>query len=83
MGPSIGPDGGQLGGTGRAELVEDPDKKWELGVNLFERYYGDYTEELRPFVETMLNKRIVAKVVVDRVVSWDHRKLGLPSTRPT
>ena len=68
--------------VGRAELVEDPDKKWELGVNLFERYYGDYTEELRPFVETMLNKRIVAKVVVDRVVSWDHRKLGLPSTRP-
>ena len=42
----------------------------------------DYTEELRPFVETMLNKRIVAKIVVERTVSWDHRKLGLPSTRP-
>ena len=54
----------------------------ELGVNLFERYYGTYTEELRPFVETMLNKRIVAKVHVDLTVSWDHRKLGLPSTRP-
>jgi hypothetical protein len=27
---------------------------WELGVNLFERYYGSYSEELRPFVETML-----------------------------
>jgi len=25
----------------------------------------------------------VAKLNVDRVVSWDHRKLGLPSTRPT
>jgi hypothetical protein len=24
----------------------------------------------------------VAKVIVDRVVSWDHRKLGLPSSRP-
>ncbi|HEY4929325.1 MAG TPA: PPOX class F420-dependent oxidoreductase [Acidimicrobiales bacterium] len=68
--------------VGRAEIVEDPDKMWELGVNLFERYYGTYTEELRPFVETMLNKRIVAKVTVDRTVSWDHRKLGLPSTRP-
>ena len=50
----------------------------ELGVNLFERYYGAYTEDLRPFVETMLNKRIVAKVNVERTVSWDHRKLGLP-----
>jgi PPOX class probable F420-dependent enzyme len=69
--------------VGHAELVEDPDKMWELGVNLFERYYGAYTEELRPFVETMLNKRIVAKIIVDRTVSWDHRKLGLPSTRPT
>ena len=35
--------------VGQAEIVEDPDKKWELGVNLFERYYGAYTEELRPY----------------------------------
>jgi PPOX class probable F420-dependent enzyme len=69
--------------VGRAELVDDPDKKWALGVNLFERYYGNYTDDLRPFVETMLNKRIVAKLNVERTVSWDHRKLGLPSTRPT
>ena len=65
--------------VGTAEIVDDPDQMWELGVNLFERYYGTYTEELRPFVETMLNKRIVAKVNVERTVSWDHRKLGLPS----
>ena len=55
---------------------------FELGVNLFERYYGTYTEELRPFVETMLNKRVVIALHVERTVSWDHRKLGLPSTRP-
>ena len=55
---------------------------WELGVNLFERYYGSYTEDLRPFVETMLNKRIVAKVNVERTVSWDHRKLGPPLHPP-
>lgn len=69
--------------VGRAEVVEDPDQMWELGVDLFARYYGAYTEELRPFVETMLHKRIVAKIAVERTVSWDHRKLGLPSTRPT
>ncbi len=68
--------------VGRAEIVDDPDKMFELGVNLFERYHGTYTEELRPFVETMLHKRIVAKVHVERTVSWDHRKLGLPPTRP-
>jgi hypothetical protein len=63
--------------------VDDPERMFELGVNLFERYYGTYTDELRPFVETMLHKRVVVALQVERVVSWDHRKLGLPSTRPT
>jgi len=68
--------------VGHAEIVEDRDKMFELGIDLFERYYGTYDPELRPFVETMLNKRIVAKINVERTVSWDHRKLGLPPTRP-
>ena len=67
--------------VGRAELIDDPDRMWALGVDLFQRYYGDYTEEMRPMVELMLNKRIVAKLHVERTVSWDHRKLGLPPTR--
>lgn len=67
--------------VGRAEIVDGPERRFALGIDLFERYYGTYSEDLRPFVETMLNKRIVAKLNVERVVSWDHRKLGLPSTR--
>jgi PPOX class probable F420-dependent enzyme len=59
--------------VGQAEIVEDPEKLFELGVSVFSRYYAEYTEEMKPFVELMLNKRIV-----DRTVSWDHRKLGLP-----
>jgi len=62
--------------VGTAEIVEEPDRMWEMGVNLFERYQGTYTEEMRPFVEAMLHKRVVVKLHVDRVVSWDHRKLG-------
>jgi PPOX class probable F420-dependent enzyme len=69
--------------VGTAEIIDDPKRMWDLGVNLFERYYGSYTDEMRPLVETMLNKRIVAKLHVERTVSWDHRKLGLPSTRPS
>lgn len=68
--------------VGRAEIVEEPERMWTLGVNVFERYYGSYSEELRPFVETMLNKRVVIRLEVARVVTWDHRKLGLPPTRP-
>lgn len=68
--------------VGRAEIVEEPDRIWELGVSVFSRYSMPYTEALRPAVEMMLNKRIVIKVVPTKIVTWDHRKLGLPSTRP-
>jgi PPOX class probable F420-dependent enzyme len=68
--------------VGRGEIVEDPDRMWELGVSVFERYNGPYSEELKPFVEIMLRKRFVVKLHVDRTVTWDHTKLGLPSTRP-
>lgn len=62
---------------GRAEIVDDPDALWAVGVNVWERYNGPYSEELKPFVELMLNKRIAVRVDVDRIRSWDHRKLGL------
>jgi PPOX class probable F420-dependent enzyme len=66
--------------VGRGEIIDDPDRMWELGVSVFERYNAPYTEEMKPFVEVMLNKRVVVKLHVDKTVTWDHRKLGLPAT---
>ena len=68
--------------VGKAEIIDDPERLWPLGVSVFERYYGEFTHDLKPFVETMLNKRVAIKMHVERTVSWDHRKLGLPPTRP-
>jgi PPOX class probable F420-dependent enzyme len=65
---------------GIAEVTDDADLLWRIGVNLFERYYGPYTDDLKPFVEAMLNKRVAVRLVNQRVRSWDHRKLGMPST---
>src|ERR1700728_659915 len=67
--------------VGRAEIIDSPERMFELGVSVFERYYGGYTDDLKPYVETMLNKRVVVQLHVERVVSWDHRKLGLPPTQ--
>lgn len=64
---------------GRAEIVEDPEKLFAVGVSVWERYTGPYSEEMRPMVETMLHKRIAIRVVPERVRSWDHRKLGMPA----
>lgn len=67
--------GVSLEGTG--VIVEDPDALWEVGVSVWERYNGPYTDEVKPLVEFMLNKRIAVRIDVDRVRSWDHRKLGM------
>ncbi|MFI6363880.1 pyridoxamine 5'-phosphate oxidase family protein [Nocardia sp. NPDC050630] len=63
---------------GHAEIIDDPEKLFAVGVSVWERYTGPYSEEVRPLVEQMLNKRIAVRVIPDRLRSWDHRKLGLP-----
>ena len=66
---------------GTATVVDDdPDFLWRVGVSMFERYYGPYSEPMKPFVEAMLNKRVAVTVTVERTRSWDHGKLGLPDT---
>ena len=61
---------------GKAEIVEDPDRVFELGVSVFSRYFAPYTEEMKPAVDMMLNKRVVVKLNVERTITWDHSKLG-------
>ncbi len=62
---------------GRGVVIDDPDQIWSVGVSVWERYSGPYTDEVKPLVELMLQKRVAVRVEVDRVRSWDHRKLGL------
>ena len=62
---------------GKAEFIEGLEAMWPLGVSVFERYQGGYSEEMKPFVEIMLNKRLVVKLNVERTISWDHRKLAM------
>jgi hypothetical protein len=70
--------GVELVGTG--EIVEEHDRIWQIGVSIVERQAG------RPFgdlpggdalVENLIRKRVGVKIHVDKIVSWDHRKLGL------
>ncbi len=61
--------------AGKGEVIEDPDQLFRLGVSVFERYQGPYTPEMKPFVDAMLNKRVLVKLRPERVVSWDNRKL--------
>ena len=65
---------------GRAAILDERDALWKVGVSVWERYTGPYTEEMAPFVEVMLNKRVAVRVDVDRIRTWDHRKLGMAPT---
>ncbi|MUM25114.1 pyridoxamine 5'-phosphate oxidase family protein, partial [Mycolicibacterium sp. CBMA 295] len=63
---------------GTAEIIDDPETILRVGISVWERYTGPYTEEMRPFVDQMMNNRIAVRVVPSRQRSWDHGKLGLP-----
>src|SRR5579872_2814267 len=45
--------GVELAGWG--EVIDDPEQLLKLGINVWERYYGPFTDEQRPFVDAMLN----------------------------
>jgi PPOX class probable F420-dependent enzyme len=64
---------------GTAEIVDDPEAIFRVGVSVWERYTGPYTEEARPAVDMMMNKRVAVRIVPHRTRSWDHRKLGMPA----
>lgn len=62
---------------GRGSISDDPDELWAVGVQIWERYNGPYSEEVKPLVELMMNNRVAVRVAPVRTRSWDHAKLGM------
>ncbi|TWS21269.1 PPOX class F420-dependent oxidoreductase [Tsukamurella asaccharolytica] len=63
---------------GTAEIVEDDATVRAVCEQVYERYFGPYSAELKPAIDAMMNKRVAVRLRADRVRSWDHRKLGMP-----
>jgi PPOX class probable F420-dependent enzyme len=60
-----------------AELIEEPERVLAFGVQLTERYQGiKVNEAVLPSIQKSAAKRVVVRLDVRKVVSWDHRKLG-------
>ena len=64
---------------GTAEVIDDAELLEKVCLDIFERYTGPYTPELRPFLDAMMHNRFVVRLDVERTRSWDRRKLGLPA----
>jgi PPOX class probable F420-dependent enzyme len=63
--------------AGRAELVVDRDQVQRYGETVYERYWGPIDDDaVREGVRAMGAKRVVVVVKPEKIVSWDHSKLG-------
>ena len=62
---------------GTAELVEDAEAVYRLGVTIYERYHGaPLPADVERKVAEQAPKRLGVYVRPMKIVSWDHRKLG-------
>lgn len=63
--------------VGTAEVTEDPEVLMPIAMSVVERYMGEVAPADREQVATMMAKNRSAVVIdADKVVSWDHTKLG-------
>jgi PPOX class probable F420-dependent enzyme len=61
--------------VGQAEVITDHDGIMAIGEAVYERYFGEVTDGVRPVVHATGAKRFGVRISVDRTVTWDHRKL--------
>jgi PPOX class probable F420-dependent enzyme len=57
-------------------LARDPAAVERFGLKLFQRYAGELGKEIREMVAAQAPKRVGLTFTPNRIVSWDHRKLG-------
>jgi PPOX class probable F420-dependent enzyme len=62
--------------AGEAEIVDDPDEVLRYGEDVYQRYWGPLDDTVREGVRAMGAKRVVIVVKPQKVLSWDHSKLG-------
>ena len=64
--------------TGRASLIEDSERIFEIGKAVALKYTGPAAlgADSLPFIAAQVAKRVGVAIDVDRWVSWDHTKLA-------
>ena len=63
--------------NGRAEVIADnPARTRLMEVLVAHHFVGQSSEQVRATAAKMAEKRVVVRVIAEKVMSWDHRKLG-------
>lgn len=63
----------------RAEVLDDRPTVDALGLDVYSRYTGPVVDGVLEIVQKMGAKRVAVKLVVEKIVSWDHRKQAGPA----
>lgn len=63
--------------VGRATIHDDPELTMRVARSVVERYYDISSDDDLEAVSAMLAaKRVAIEIIPERIVSWDHSKLG-------
>jgi PPOX class probable F420-dependent enzyme len=62
--------------VGNGTVLDDPEVVLQLGCSIYERYFGELNDAAREAVAVMGAKRVVVRIEVENIVSWNHAKLG-------
>jgi len=63
--------------VGRAIVHDDREPLMAVAANVVERYFPiDNPDDIPAIAEALATKRVCIEIVPEKVVSWDHRKLG-------
>lgn len=63
--------------VGKAVIHEDTEKLMEVARNVVERYFPvNGPDDAAAIAEGLARKRVAIEIVPDKIVSWDHAKLG-------
>jgi PPOX class probable F420-dependent enzyme len=63
--------------VGTAQVVDDPAVVMDVARDVVRRYIGvEKPEDVDSIAAAMANKRSAVVIDADRIVSWDHSKLG-------
>jgi len=63
--------------VGRAIVHDDREPLMAVAANVVERYFPiDNPDDIPAIAEALATKRVCIEIVPEKIVSWDHRKLG-------
>ena len=62
--------------VGTADLFDEPETVVAVARNVVERYFPVDPDQIDEVAQMMARKRTIVRINPQRIVTWDHRKLG-------